>query len=299
MAGRVADSLKGSMAASNAHNSAPSSVGSEAALKPAAKRASTLASTELRVRLINATARPLDNAVATARTCYAPRVVTPEDVGQSERSRAQRDRIAESTYAAGHHTTLQHAQFQFTLEGVSRQAVWSFLHAHPHGNSEQVSQRYVAVRPEQVYQPELEAQAKQIYQATVVLQMAAYQRLVVLLTEPVAAAYFQIFRARKKQAGNFAKEIQKRAQEIARYALPVATLTHLYHTISGLTLHRYHRLCRTGDVPRETEALVEAMVAEVHRHDPEFLSHLEDPLALEATPEHAALSAAGTAAGRS
>src|SRR5262245_51500187 len=98
------------------------------------------------VRLQSAFADPYNNAVATARTCYSSVVVTPEDVGRDESSRSQRDRIAKSTYEAGHHTILQHATFQFVLEKVSRQALWSFLHAHPFYNSEQVSQRYVRVK---------------------------------------------------------------------------------------------------------------------------------------------------------
>ena len=61
-------------------------------------------------------------------------------------ARALRDRIAQETYFAGHHTTLQHATFQFAIENVSRQALWSFLHSHPFYNSEQVSQRYVPPR---------------------------------------------------------------------------------------------------------------------------------------------------------
>ena len=33
--------------------------------------------------------------------------------------------------------------FVFILDNVSRLAIWSFFHAHPFYNSEQVSQRYV------------------------------------------------------------------------------------------------------------------------------------------------------------
>jgi len=75
------------------------------------------------VRLTNGFVEPFDNAVAAARTCYSPRIVKPEDVRKDEKSRAVRDRIARETYQAGHHTTLQHATFQFSLENVSRQLI--------------------------------------------------------------------------------------------------------------------------------------------------------------------------------
>ncbi len=248
-----------------------------------------LASVAPSVRLVNAFAAPYDNAVATARTCYASRVVEAADVGRDADATKQRDAIAASTYQAGHHTIWQHAHFQFVLEAVSRQLIWSFLHAHPFYNSEQVSQRYVAVKPDRVLVPRLPDAAERRYRATVAEQMRGYQELVQLLSEPVAAAYFAVFPARRKQAEAQRTALRRKAQELARYCLPIATHAHLYHTVSGLTLFRYHRLAESLDVPRETRLVVEAMVAEVRRHDPRFFDQVEDPLPLGETPEHALL----------
>ncbi len=228
-----------------------------------------------RVRLVAAFAVPFDNAIATARTCYTSRVVTPEDVARDEAARALRDRIARSTYEAGHHTTLQHAHFQFTLENVSRQALWSFLHAHPFYNSEQVSQRYVAVKPGLVTLPEMPAPAAARFDACVARMHATYAELTAMLLPVAAECFFQVFPARRKAPDTWQGALKKKAQEVARYALPVATHAHLYHTVSGLTLHRYHRLCLTGDVPAETRLIVEAMVDEVNRHDPLFFREIE------------------------
>lgn len=253
--------------------------------------AGPFASASPAVRLVNAFAEPYDNAVATARTCYSSRVVTPADVRRDDKARAQRDEIAKSTYEAGHHTTLQHATFQFVLENVSRQLIWSFLHAHPFYNSEQVSQRYVAVKPDRVLVPLLPTRERELYERTVRAQMACYQDLVAMLEEPAAREYFAIFPARAKQRQAHAGAIRKKTQEVARYALPVATFAHLYHTVSGLTLHRYHRLSQMLDVPRETRAVVSAMVAAVSAHDPLFFAAVEDPIPLEETHEWAMLAA--------
>src|SRR3990167_8761061 len=125
------------------------------------------------VRLENYFQDPYNLAIATARTCYSSRVISSEDVGKDDQSRAQRDRIAESIYKAGHHTTIQHPTFQFVLEKVSRQFIWSFLHAHPFYNSEQVSQRYVEVKPENFTIPPLEDAARSIYLKAVRAQMDA------------------------------------------------------------------------------------------------------------------------------
>src|SRR3979409_1201454 len=101
-----------------------------------------------RVTLRNAFAHPFDSAIAAARTCYAPRLIGPEEITDK-----QRLNIGAATFYSGHHTVFQHAHFEFGLENISRQFVWSFLHAHPFYNSEQQSQRYVRLDRAQAYIP--------------------------------------------------------------------------------------------------------------------------------------------------
>ncbi|MDR0966238.1 MAG: FAD-dependent thymidylate synthase [Myxococcales bacterium] len=239
------------------------------------------------VRLVNAFERPLDNAVATARTCYSPRIVEPHEVAATDKARALRDRLADETYAAGHHTTLQHATFQFTLERVSRQLVWSLLHAHPFYNSEQVSQRYVPVSSDSFAIPALPTAEDAIFRRAVRRAMAAYESLCEQLLPPAADAYFALFPARLQERDRHLATVRKKAMEAARYALPVAAFTHLYHSVSGLTLHRYARIARQCDTPVEARQVIGAMVEAVRAHDPEFFRRLDDSLPLEKTPEFA------------
>src|SRR5580700_4593057 len=105
-------------------------------------------SAQPRVTLRNAFAHPFDSAIAAARTCYAPRLIGPEEITDK-----QRLNIGAATFYSGHHTVYQNAHFEFGLENVSRQFVWSFLHAHPFYNSEQQSQRYVRLDRAQAYIP--------------------------------------------------------------------------------------------------------------------------------------------------
>ncbi len=238
------------------------------------------------VKLENCFTHPFDNAVATARTCYSSRVVTSEDVSKDEKSRELRDRIAESIYKAGHHTTIQHATFQFILDRVSRQFIWSFLHSHPFYNSEQVSQRYVEVKPENFTIPPLEEKPLQIYLETVRLQMDVYHRLIEVLDEPIRLQYAKIFPNRDPELKRWKSGLKKRAQEVARYVLPVATHAHLYHTISGLTLHRYHKLVNQFDTPNEQRIVISKMVEAVNVSDPLFFRNIEDSILLENTPEY-------------
>ncbi len=259
-------------------------------------------STKAHVQLVNAFARPYENAVATARTCYSSRgIVSTDEVSghpdmapqAASRRDDMRDRIARSIFEAGHHTTLQHAHFQFALSGVSRQFLWTFLHAHPFYNSEQVSQRYVEVKPDAVVVPPLEGEALRLYEERVGAQMAEYQDLIQRLLPVCEDAYFQRFAARRRRAEKYRGEIKKRAQEIARYVLPLGTQAYLYHTVSGLTLLRYWRLAETFDAPREQRQVLGEMVRLLLEADPHFEKLLQEPLPLEETPEYAFYAAAG------
>lgn len=241
-----------------------------------------------RVTLINTFQRPYENAVATARTCYsAGGIVTAEQVSLKP---DLRDRIAASIYEAGHHTTLQHSHVQFGLENVSRHFIWSFLHSHPYYNSEQVSQRYVRVAADQVAIPPLAGKGLRIYESAVAAQMADYNELIELLTPVVEKAYYQLFPARRPKGGQThpmaRRWIPKRAQEVARYVLPVATFAYLYHTVSLLTLLRYWRLCQIYDTPTESRIVVEQMVQALLALDPLLEKIIEDPVPLEETVEY-------------
>ncbi len=243
------------------------------------------------VRLENYFQEPYNLAIATARTCYSSKVISPDDVNKDDKSREQRDRIAESIYKAGHHTTIQHPTFQFVLERVSRQFIWSFLHAHPFYNSEQVSQRFVEVKPDHFTVPPFEEASRATYLDAVHEQMDAYHRLSELVEPTVIREYRRIFPSRSPEEKRWAGAIKKRCQEVARYVLPVATHAHLYHTISGLTLHRYWRLCQQFDAPLEQRLVIQRMVEEVSKVDPQFMTLAEDPIPFEQTLEYQAFEA--------
>ncbi len=230
------------------------------------------------VELTQAFTEPFLNAVATARTCYSGKGIIDEaHVGPRAMD------IARSIYQAGHHTTLQHATFQFALSNVSRQFIWSFLHSHPFYNSEQVSQRYVAVKPDMAYVPPLSGEALAIYERGLARQHESYRRLSERLAPLVEAEMLRLFRSRKPQ--HVEKAVKKKAQEFARYVLPVATYSYLYHTVSGITLLRYWRTCQGPDVPEEQRAVVGRMVELLLQHDPNYREILEAPMPPEQFPE--------------
>jgi len=68
-------------------------------------------------------------AVAAARSCYSGDLVNPQDIVNGNQEMA--DRISKSIWVARHHTPFMHHNYVFRIEGISRQALWSFFHSHP------------------------------------------------------------------------------------------------------------------------------------------------------------------------
>jgi thymidylate synthase ThyX len=217
-----------------------------------------------RVTLRNHFAHPYDSAIAAARTCYAPRIIGPEEITDK-----QRLQIGASTFYGGHHTVYQHAHFEFGLENVSRQFVWSFLHAHPFYNSEQQSQRYVrldhALRVFAAETPGFGAGRARD------LRKRRGARLGILPGTDRAAAgdareiLSDIWHispmSHPKRVQKVDRQAEKRAIEVARYVLPVAAATTMVHTLSGIVLHRLWRMAAASDTPAEARAVIGEMVA--------------------------------------
>ena len=232
-----------------------------------------------RVTLRNFFSRPYDSAIAAARTCYSPRIIGPEEITDK-----QRLTIGAATFYGGHHTVYQHAHFEFGLENVSRQLVWSFLHAHPFYNSEQQSQRYVRLDRAQAYVPPAGAnfgpEERAIYEAAVARAWKHYRKMTALLQDDVRAILADIWHlssmSHPKRAQRVERQAEKRAIEVARYVLPVAAFTTMVHTLSGIVLHRLWRMQAASDTPTEARQVIGEMVARVREVDPQFFDSFDN-----------------------
>ena len=242
-----------------------------------------------RVTLRNSFAHPYDSAIAAARTCYAPRLIGPEEITDK-----QRVTVGSGTYYGGHHTVYQHAHFEFGLENVSRQFVWSFLHAHPFYNSEQQSQRYVRLDRAQAYVPPSSAHfgaaERAIYERAVSRAWAHYRELTQVLQpsarEILADIWHLSAMSHPKRVQKVERQSEKRAIEVARYVLPVAAFTTMVHTISGIVLHRLWRMAAASDTPSEARLVIGDMVARVREIDPQFFDRFDNAPMEEAIEWH-------------
>lgn len=225
----------------------------------------------MKVTLIRHTENAFETSVASARTCYSADPVLPEEVSSTKRRRELRDSIAASTLAAGHLTTRQHAHFTFLIQGVSRGVIWSFLHSHPHYNSEQVSQRYVEAHPDAfVTPPGLDRDGTAAWEALVSYQVQAYFDVADALFPSVERDYYTRFPARRKKSEKYEPLIRRLCLEDARYLLPQAVTANLYHTVSALTLLRYLRMAKRYEFPEEATELSRGMLEAVLEVDPLF-----------------------------
>lgn len=229
------------------------------------------------VKVTNIFNNPYANSVATARTCYSSKIISVDDVLKNTE---QMNRIATSTYDAGHHTTLQHTSVQFSLTNISRHFVWAFLHDNSNYNSEEMSQRFVKMRPDSVIVPKFETEsALQAYTSKTKELFEVYEKLIELLTPAVDKEYYKIFPARQGK-DKYASNVRKKAQEVARYVLPIGMYSSMYHTVPLITLLRYNRMCLQNEVADESFFVVQEMIDQVVKYDPNLLNLIEDPLAM-------------------
>jgi thymidylate synthase ThyX len=232
-----------------------------------------------RVTLRNHFALAFDSAIAAARTCYSPRLIVPEEVTEK-----QRVMIGSATFFGGHHTVYQHAHFEFGLENISRQFVWSFLHAHPFYNSEQQSQRYVRLDRAQAYIPPesktFGPAERATYEQAVSRAWEHYRELTRVLEptarEILADIWHVSSMSHPKRVQKVQRQSEKRAIEVARYVLPVGAFTTMVHTVSGIVLHRLYRMLEASDTPSEARQVIGEMVAQVRAADPQFFDRFDN-----------------------
>ncbi|MGH8189387.1 MAG: FAD-dependent thymidylate synthase, partial [Steroidobacteraceae bacterium] len=232
-----------------------------------------LATASPSITLRTAPITPYDGAIAAARTCYSPRVI-----GAGEITEKQRDSIGRLTFDAGHHTVYQHAHFEFGLENISRQFVWSFLHSYPFYNSEQSSQRYVKLKEPRAFVPPIAGEALDVYEGAILRAWNRYAELSAILKDDAFSILKELRHIQPKSSPErlkvIDKDAEKRAIETARYVIPIAAFTSMVHTVSGIVLHRLLRMVNSGDAPSEAATVVGEMVRLVREWDPLFFDKI-------------------------
>jgi flavin-dependent thymidylate synthase len=207
----------------------------------------------MKIKILKTNYKPTDIAVASARSCYVSKgIIKPDDVKEW----SKKTQLLDSIFKAGHHTTLQHYHFTILIEGMSRHLIWRLLHSHMFYNSEQVSQRYAKMKIENFYIPKNADTNK--WQEYYQKMFKFYDEFCESL-EPIM----------KEKLPKFQKHIaNKKAQEMARYLLPVGMKAHLYHTINVITALRYINVAKAlPEAQNEAKEFIDLLEKEMLKID--------------------------------
>ncbi|MEK6835924.1 MAG: FAD-dependent thymidylate synthase [Nanoarchaeota archaeon] len=242
------------------------------------------------IELIDIIENPSDLAVASARSCYSPELIKPKDVGiKKGETREHWDRLRIQLYNAEHHTPFGHAHLVFGISGVSRLLIWSLFHDQPFHNSNQDSQRfdrkYRKMTLDDFVIPDFRNNdLNLVYKETLEFQLLVDNGLFEMLKPTVEQKYYRLF-PKDKGTEEGDREVNRKTQEITRYVLPIATKSHLYHTINTLTLQRYYYCAEMCDVSEEARIVVNEMINEAKKFDPNILM-VKNSIKFEDTLEH-------------
>lgn len=159
-----------------------------------------------------------ESITSAARNCYSKKFITPKDTFLWERS----DNLIKDLLKAEHNTTFEHYTLNLRIEGYSRHFIWRYLHGlHDFYASDQQSQRYVHLDIEHFYYPEfLTKEDKEKWKHFYAYLINKYEEFCQKLENTLGLN-------------------KKKAQEFARYIIPLGQTPHLTHTINFITAIRY------------------------------------------------------------
>ena len=92
------------------------------------------------VNLINNPENPLKTIFLACRTCYSADY--PINIWGTDFEQEKMLNLVKKVLASGHHSTIEHCQYVFTISGVSRACTHQLVR-HRHMSFSQKSQRYV------------------------------------------------------------------------------------------------------------------------------------------------------------
>ncbi|TCO75035.1 FAD-dependent thymidylate synthase [Marinisporobacter balticus] len=195
----------------------------------------------MKVQLIQYTPEPEKVVTAAAKLCYS-RVGVDEIM--EDLSTEKIEKFLNMIMSLGHHSTIEHINFTFAVEGVSRVLTHQLVR-HRIASYSQQSQRYVKLEQfEYIIPPSIKeiSEAKEKFIEAMEEDQRNYNELVEILQKK---HYDKLIRDGKneKQAKNMS---EKMAIEDGRYVFPNACETKIVFTMNARTLLNFlnHRCCQ-------------------------------------------------------
>jgi len=170
---------------------------------------------------------PVGRAHQAARTCYFSGSVELDP-------NLKHSAIADDCVKTKHLSVHQHTYVTLEIEGISRFFCSAILYSQPYYQASQQSLRYVKL--------DSILSSSDEYNPIKQDNLDAYNAAFELFSKPVADAYTKIWKS-KANTPEGKLEIRRGTQELARYTLPIGTLTNLTYTVDLVTLAQILACC--------------------------------------------------------
>lgn len=209
----------------------------------------------IKVKVVEHTPNPEKVIAAAAKLCYS--AVGIDEI-QSNLEDEKALKFLNMLMSYGHESPVEHVNFTFAIEGVSRSLTHQLVR-HRLASYSQQSQRYVRLDQfEYIIPPEIEKddKARNIFIDAMESSQKAYSNLTEILKE------------KHIKNGMDAAAAEKRAIEDARYVFPNACETKIMATMNARTLMNFfkHRCCNRAQW--EIKELADEMLKQVKKIAP-------------------------------
>lgn len=215
------------------------------------------------VKLITYTPEPEKAVACAAKLCYASSDIDSLYDGLTEEKTAA---FLDHLNNIGHASPIEHANFTFGIEGVSR-SLLAQITRHRIASFSVQSQRYVKNKElEYVLPPEIEAvpEAKEEFIRAMEEDIEHYERLTAILQEKHKKAFMEQGDDEKTAA----RKAEKKAIEDARFVLPNACATKIVMTMNARSLMNFFSLRCCSRAQWEIRELATQMLKEVKKVAP-------------------------------
>lgn len=239
-----------------------------------------MSQTRLKVELLAHTNDAEKLITAAARLCYSPLDI--DQVMESIDQEMEKQFI-EKLLDLGHESPIEHVNFTFGIEGVSR-TLLAQITRHRIASYSVKSQRYVKEGQFcYIVPPEIEGipEAKEIFIKAMEEDQQRYNQLADLLYEKHVAD----FKAEGYKEGQAERKAEKKAIEDARFVLPNACETKLIMTMNARSLFNFFTLRCCNRAQWEIRALAREMLKLVREVAPTLFKNCGPDCLTQPCPE--------------
>ncbi len=234
----------------------------------------------MNVQLLTYTPSPEKTIATAAKLCYSPSSIDTVSEGLSDE---KTESFLQMLSEIGHESPIEHANYTFGIEGVSR-SLLAQLTRHRIASFSVQSQRYVKESAfEFVIPPEINdiKEAKEIY----LKAMADDQKQYEALSKVLFDKHFNDMMKNGMDEKVAKRNAEKKAIEDARFVLPNACTTKLVCTFNARSLKNFfaHRCCHRAQW--EIREMADLMLMEVKKVSPTLFKKSGPPCVGGVCPE--------------